>query len=110
MRIAKIRATRSTMRRPADVETGLPGGPVPYHGIFLERFHGGVAPALEVIVGGVELANVVEAEQVILAFPASPSGSPVRPCALTALPLASWTGMLNRGFVRRLGTHRVEIF
>ena len=71
-------------------------------GIFLERFHVGAAPAVEVVVGGVELPHVIETEEIILALAAPPHGRAVQAGCLAAFPLASGSGGLRRRCAARL--------
>src|SRR5262245_13198319 len=88
----------------------LPGGAVADHGVLLERFQLCRAPAFEVVVGGVELPHMLQAEEVVLALLAAPHGGAIEPNVLTALPLAGRSGRPRSLLPRRLGADRVEIF
>src|SRR5215813_12440393 len=95
---------------PRPRRAGLPGRPMADDGILLERLHLGVAPAIEVVVGGVELPHVIKAEQVVLAFPAAAHRGAVETGIAAALPLADRASGGRCHLARRLGTHRVEMF
>ena len=87
---ARFRAGAAVARavRPG-VGARLPGRPMADHAVLLVGLDLGVAHAVEVIVGGVELAHVIEAEQIILPLVAPAARRAMRARGLAALPLAS---------------------
>ncbi len=92
------------------IGTCLPGGPMADDAVFLIGRDLVVAPALEIIVRGVELADVVHAEEVILSVEATMPRRPVLPGVRATLPVtARQRARVDLRLVAAYA-HTVEIF
>src|SRR5215831_10845107 len=87
-----------------------PGRAVPGNAVLLIGFNVGIAHARKVVVGGVERANMVEAEEVILTLPAAPFGRTVQACCRAAPPLADGCLFPRCPLVVGLDADAVEVF
>src|SRR5262245_18568881 len=92
------------------VGSSAPSRSVADDGIFLEGIDLRRAPTLEVVVGGVKLPHVLEAEQTILALLPPPHGRLVEAWSPATLPLAHGPCRRCRRLACRLGSQRVEVF
>src|SRR5689334_10849283 len=70
------------------VRADLPRRPMAGHGVLLEVRDLGVAHAIEIVVGGIVLAHVIDAKREVLAIASAPFRSAMRSRPAAPLPLA----------------------
>ena len=83
---------------------------MPGDAVLLVGLDVGITHAGEVVVGGIELAHVVEAEQVILALASTPPGGAVDAGSGAALPLAKRCLLTHDLGLIGLDADAIEIF
>jgi len=101
-------------RRPGcfGIDPHLPGRPVASQRVLLEVLHLAVVHAVEVVVGGVVLAHVIDAEHEVLAVATPPFRRAVRAGVVAALPLTVGQIVMRALLGNPLGTdaNAIEVF
>ena len=83
---------------------------MPDHAVLLVGLDIRIAHALEVIVGGIELAHVREAKEVVLALATPTLGRAVLAGRLAAAPLTDGAALIHALIVGRLHADAIEVF